>query len=89
MGCRSLDVLRLALPWRTFRRYKSQKHWSGSLWTATGQDLLIHESRLELARLPYAVFDILARHIVAQPFLLSARSRPRRPAPWLGSIPGS
>lgn len=59
-------------PWRTFRWYKGQKHYSGSWWTATEQDLVIYESRLELARLLYADFDVSVRHIVAQPFLLSA-----------------
>jgi hypothetical protein len=61
-----------ALPWRTFLWYKGQNHHSGAWWTATEQDLVIYESRLELARLLYADFDISVHHMVAQPFLLSA-----------------
>src|SRR4051794_9153500 len=67
-----VDTLAAALPWRTFRWYKGQKHYSGTLWTATERDHVIYESQLELARLLYADFDIPVHHIVAQPFLLSA-----------------
>jgi hypothetical protein len=66
------DALILALPWRTFRWYKGQKHYSGAFWSATERDLVIYESRLELARLLFADFDVSVRHIVAQPFLLKA-----------------
>jgi hypothetical protein len=58
-------------PWRTFRWYKGQKHYSGSWWTVTEHDLVIYESRLGLAQLMYADFDVSVRHIVAQLFLLS------------------
>ncbi|NYI88500.1 hypothetical protein HNR02_001823 [Amycolatopsis endophytica] len=47
-------------------------HYSGSFWAATENDLVIYESRLELARLLFADFDASVRHIVAQPFLLRA-----------------
>jgi hypothetical protein len=49
----SIDVnaLILALPWRTFRWHKGQKHYSGAFWASTVRDLVIYESRLELARL--------------------------------------
>jgi hypothetical protein len=67
-----LDTLNQALPWRYFRWHKGQKHYSGSLWTATERDHVIYESRLEMARLLYADFDISVHRIVAQPFLLSA-----------------
>jgi hypothetical protein len=67
-----VDALILALPWRTFRWYKGQKHYSGAFWSATERDLVIYESRLELARLLFADFDVSVRHIVAQPFLLKA-----------------
>lgn len=66
------DALAMASPWRTFRWYKGQKHYSGSFWSATEHDLVIYESRLELARLLFADFDASVRHIVAQPFLLRA-----------------
>jgi hypothetical protein len=62
----------MASPWRTFRWYKGQKHYSGFFWAATEHDLVIYESRLELARLLFADFDASVRHIVAQPFLLRA-----------------
>jgi hypothetical protein len=42
----NLDALRLASPWRTFRWYKGQKHYSGAFWSATERDLVIYESRL-------------------------------------------
>lgn len=67
-----LDALGSASPWRTFRWHKGQKHHSGSFWSATERDLVIYESRLELARLLFADFDTSVRHIVAQPFLLRA-----------------
>lgn len=63
-------ALAAASPWRTFRWYKGQKHYSGSFWSATENDLVIYESRLELARLLFADFDVSVQHIVAQPFLL-------------------
>jgi hypothetical protein len=66
------DALRLASPWRTFRWYKGQKHYSGVFWSATERDLVIYESRLELARLLFADFDASVHQIVAQPFLLQA-----------------
>ncbi|WET81102.1 TnsA-like heteromeric transposase endonuclease subunit [Amycolatopsis sp. QT-25] len=66
------DVLRSAVPWRTFRWYKGQKHYSGTFWSATERDLVIYESRLELARLLFADFDTSVGRIVPQPFLLRA-----------------
>ncbi len=66
------SVLATASPWRTFRWHKGQKHYSGSFWAATEKDLVIYESRLELARLLFADFDTSVRRIVAQPFLLRA-----------------
>lgn len=47
----SLDLLRSADPWRTFRRYKGSKHYSGTYWSATTRSQVIYESRLELAHL--------------------------------------
>ncbi|MFE3328713.1 TnsA-like heteromeric transposase endonuclease subunit [Streptomyces sp. NPDC059176] len=64
--------LQSAGPWRMFRWYKGQKHYSGTYWSATVQDHVIYESRLELARLLFADFDPSVRGIVAQPFLLRA-----------------
>ncbi|MBS2964770.1 TnsA-like heteromeric transposase endonuclease subunit [Actinocrinis puniceicyclus] len=72
------DVLASAVPWRTFRWYMGQKHYSGTYWSATMQDHVIYESRLELSRLLLADFDPTVRHIVAQPFLLRAEVGGRR-----------
>ncbi|MFD8632424.1 MULTISPECIES: TnsA-like heteromeric transposase endonuclease subunit [Streptomyces] len=68
----SLDLLRSASPWRTFRWYRGQRHFSGSYWSTTTQKHVIYESRLELSRLVYADFDPAVLGIVAQPFLLKA-----------------
>ncbi|MEU6182955.1 TnsA-like heteromeric transposase endonuclease subunit [Streptomyces coeruleorubidus] len=65
-------MLYAAEPWRTFRWYMGQKHYSGSYWSSTQSDHVIYESRLELARLLYADFDRDVTAIVAQPFLLRA-----------------
>lgn len=65
-------MLMSALPWRTFRWRQGQKHYSGTFWSATENDHVIYESRLELARLLFADFDASVRRIVAQPFLLRA-----------------
>ncbi|HBF82125.1 MAG TPA: TnsA-like heteromeric transposase endonuclease subunit [Streptomyces sp.] len=61
-----------AAPWRTFRWFKGQKHYSGTYWSATMRDHVIYESRLELTRLLFADFDPCVHRIVAQPFLLKA-----------------
>jgi Cu/Ag efflux pump CusA len=65
-----LETLRSAAPWRTFRWHHGQQHFPGSYWAVTNCDLVIYESRLELARLLYADFDPAVEWIVAQPFLL-------------------
>lgn len=78
-----VQVLRAAAPWRTFRSYKGQRHYSGSFWSATEKGLVLYESRLELSRLLFADFDALVRGIVAQPFLLETEigQRTRRHVP--------
>ncbi|WP_226961501.1 MULTISPECIES: hypothetical protein [Streptomyces] len=68
-GSVPLEMLYAAEPWRTFRWYAGQKHYSGSYWSSTQSDHVIYESRLELARLLYADFDRDVTAIVAQPFL--------------------
>ncbi|MFC8838675.1 TnsA-like heteromeric transposase endonuclease subunit [Streptomyces griseoincarnatus] len=65
-------MLYAAEPWRTFRWYMGQMHYSGSYWSSTQSDHVIYESWLELARLLYADFDRDVTAIVAQPFLLRA-----------------
>jgi hypothetical protein len=61
-----------AAPWRTFRWYFGQRHYSGTYWSATQHDHVIYESRLELAALLLADFDRAVRGIAAQPFQLTA-----------------
>ncbi|RIT41603.1 TnsA-like heteromeric transposase endonuclease subunit [Mycobacteroides abscessus] len=68
----SAQDLQAAAPWRTFRWYKGQKHYSGTYWSATCGGHVIYESRLELARLLLADFDPLVSWIVPQPVLLEA-----------------
>lgn len=68
----SSTALFRAAPWRTFRWYFGQRHYSGFYWSATECDHVIYESRLELANLLLADFDPSVHHIVAQPFQLSA-----------------
>ncbi|MEV4873882.1 TnsA-like heteromeric transposase endonuclease subunit [Streptomyces syringium] len=67
-----LGLLREARPWRMFRWYKGQQHYSGTYWSATVGDRVIYESRLELGRLLFADFAPEVRHIIAQPFMLKA-----------------
>lgn len=59
-------------PWRTFRSYFGQKHYSGTYWSSTLADHVIYESRLELANLMLADFDPSVKKIAAQPFMLTA-----------------
>jgi len=61
------------VPWRTFRWYKGQRHYSGIYWCATMRDHVIYESRLELSRLIFADFDRAVHRILAQPFLLKVK----------------
>src|SRR5260370_16275823 len=66
------DLLRSALPFRTFRWYYGQRHYSGSYWSATMSTHVIYESRLQLRRLLIADFDRPFTFIVAHPSLLSS-----------------
>lgn len=77
------ECLSCAVPWRSFRWRDGQKHYSGTYWSATNRDHVIYESRLELARLLLADFDLSVKRIVAQPFLMRAKvdSRVRRHIP--------
>lgn len=68
------NVLAEAHPWREFRWYAGQKHYSGTYWSATENRHVIYESRLELARLLFADFDRSICRICAQPFLLVQES---------------
>lgn len=66
-------LLSNTVPWRTFRWYKGQRHYSGIYWSATMRDHVVYESRLELSRLIFADFDSAVQRILAQPFLLKAQ----------------
>ncbi|MFI9078380.1 TnsA-like heteromeric transposase endonuclease subunit [Streptomyces sioyaensis] len=67
-----VDGFRTVAPWRTFRWWHGQTHYSGTFWSSTMRGHLIYESRLELTRLLYADFDREVTAIFAQPFLLTA-----------------
>lgn len=73
LGRMSLDVLGSARPWRTFRNYKGQRHYSGAYWASTEGAHVIHESRLELGVLMAADFDPAVLRIFAQPFNIRIR----------------
>ncbi|WP_286199123.1 TnsA-like heteromeric transposase endonuclease subunit [Mycolicibacterium sp. ELW1] len=71
-GRAPVAALLAASPWRTFRWYFGQRHYSGTYWSSRVGDHVIYESRLELSCLIRADFDPDVRAMVAQPFLLSA-----------------
>ena len=74
----AVGALFKALPWRTFRSYKGQKHYSGKYWSVTDGDHVIYESRLELSAARMADFDRAVHQIKAQPFFLTAFVNGRR-----------
>lgn len=67
-----LAVLFTAAPWRTFRWYQGQRHYSGLYWAATESSHVAYESRLELSALLMADFDLSVHRIKSQPFRLVA-----------------
>ncbi|MFI2620572.1 TnsA-like heteromeric transposase endonuclease subunit [Streptomyces sp. NPDC018587] len=77
------EAFQPAVPWRTFRWFYGQKHYSGTYWSSTMSDHVIYESRLELTRLLYADFDHRVRAVYAQPFLMKTKidGRMRRHVP--------
>ncbi len=78
-----LLLFETAIPWREFRWYKGQRHFSGSYWSATIGAPVGYESRLEYANLLLVDFDPQVRWILSQPFLLEGddRGTPRRHIP--------
>ena len=62
-----------AAPWRTFRWYFGQRHYSGTYWSAAECDHVVYESRLELANLLLAETSI-PRCITLCSTVLIARS---------------
>jgi len=59
-----------SLPVREFRWHKGQRHYSGWYWSSTMNGLVVYESRLELARIMLADFDLNVTAIAGQPFRL-------------------
>lgn len=76
----AVGALFKAVPWRTFRWYKGQRHYSGLYWSVTDDDHVIYESRLELSAARMADFDRAVHQIKAQPFFLTAVVNGRRRA---------
>ena len=72
-------VVLSAIPWRTARSHRGQRHLPGLYWSATTGGHVVYESRLELARLLLADFDPEVVGIAAQPFLV--RDGDRRHVP--------
>jgi hypothetical protein len=64
-----------AVPWREFRWYKKQQHFSGWYWSATMGASVGYESRLEYANLLLLDFDTRVEWILSQPFLLAGEDR--------------
>ena len=73
-----LSMFDAAVPWRDFRWYRGQRHFSGSYWSATMQAHIGYESRLEYANLLLADFDPRVDRILSQPFLLEGEDRGTR-----------
>jgi len=65
-----LGVFATAVPWREFRWYRKQRHFSGSYWASTMQAPVGYESRLEYANLLLSDFDPRVEWILSQPFLM-------------------
>lgn len=72
-----------AKPFRKFRWYKGQAHYSGSYWSSTESAHVVYESRLELSRLILADYDPAVSRIFAQPLMIRTKvdGRPRRHIP--------
>ena len=64
-----------AMPWREFRWYRKQRHFSGSYWSATMEAPVGYESRLEYVNLLLADFDPRVVWILSQPFLADGDDR--------------
>jgi hypothetical protein len=77
------ELMSETVPFRKFRWYKDQPHYSGSYWSATESAHVVYESRLELSRLILADFDPTVSRIFAQPLMIRAKvdRRARRHVP--------
>ncbi|WP_309127113.1 TnsA-like heteromeric transposase endonuclease subunit [Microbacterium sp.] len=70
-----LRLFESAVPWREFRWYKGQRHFSGNYWSATMDAPVGYESRLEYANLLLLDFDPRVRRLLSQPFLIEGDDR--------------
>ena len=82
-------VVLSAVPWRSVRSHRGQRHLPGWYWSATTGGHLVYESRLELARLLLADFDPDVVGIAAQPFLVQDADRRHVPDFLLRRVDGS
>ena len=78
-----------AVPWRSVRSHRGQRHLPGWYWSATTGGHLVYESRLELARLLLADFDPEVVGIAAQLFLVKDADRRHVPDFLLCRVDGS
>lgn len=78
-----------AVPWRSVRSHRGQRHLPGWYWSATTSGHVVYESRLELARLLLADFDPDVVGIAAQPFLVRDAERRHVPDFLLRRVDGS
>lgn len=83
LGDVRLRMFDSAIPWRVFRWYRKQRHFSGSYWSVTMDAPVGYESRLEYANLLLADFDPRVEWILSQPFLIEGldRATPRKHIP--------
>ena len=82
-------VVLSAVPWRSVRAHRGQRHLPGWYWSATTGGHVVYESRLELARLLLADFDPEVLGIAAQPFLVTDVDRRHVPDFLLQRADGS
>lgn len=68
-----VTALLAAAPWRQFPQYPGQRHYPGMYWFATQRELVVYESRLELAALLAADYDRAVTRATGQPFVLVAK----------------
>jgi len=75
LGAATARLVLSAVPWRTIRSRRGQRHFPGLHWSSTTGGHVVYESRLELARLLLADADREIVGIAAQPFLVSDERR--------------
>lgn len=73
LDCATQDVLGSADPFRAFRSYRGQRHYSGLYYSATERRHVGYESRLEGTRALFADFAPEVHRCISQPFQLCTR----------------